>query len=71
MSIEADFRQLRELCHALRLAQKGNLATGEKPDKEAAARLTAALDVFIATHERREQEAHQSNSELNRKEFSL
>jgi hypothetical protein len=57
MSIEADFRHLLALCHALRLAQKGNLATGEKPDKEAAARLTTALDVFIATHDRREQKA--------------
>ena len=48
------FRHLLALCRALRTAQMGNLATGERPDKEAARRLTTALDVCIATHERRE-----------------
>ena len=54
MNSEIAFRHLLALCRALRIAQAGNLAPGERPDKEAARRLTAALDVYIAAHERRE-----------------
>ena len=60
MNSDADFRHLLALCRALRIAQTGNLATGERPDKDAAQRLSNALDVFIATHERRELEKRQA-----------
>jgi hypothetical protein len=42
-----DFRHLLELARALRLAQKGNLVLGIKPDSTDAKRLEAALDHFI------------------------
>lgn len=42
------FHHLLDLCRAMRLAQKGNLATGERPDPETAMRLETALDFFIA-----------------------
>ena len=44
------FRQLLDLARALRLAQKGNLALGIKPDPSDAKRLEAALDHFIAEY---------------------
>jgi hypothetical protein len=44
----ADFRHLLDLTRALRLAQRGNLARGIKPDREAARRLEAAIDYFVA-----------------------
>jgi len=52
VSIEFDFRRLLGICKALRLAEKGNLANGKKPDHEDALRLRAALDFFIAGHDR-------------------
>jgi len=54
-SVDADFRHLLGICKALRLAEKGNLATGQKPNEEDALRLRTALDVFIASHDRREE----------------
>ena len=48
----ADFRHLLDLCRALRLAEKGNLAYGVKPNPEDALRLRAALDLFIAGKDR-------------------
>jgi hypothetical protein len=59
MTTDFDFKHLLDLCRALRLAQKGNLATGEKPDKEAARRLETALDYFISEHDRRDEQAAQ------------
>jgi hypothetical protein len=51
-STEADFRHLLQLTKALRLAVKGDLVKGIKPDPEDAGRLWAALDIFLAQHER-------------------
>jgi len=45
---DSDYRHLLNLCRALRLAQKGNLASGIKPDLETAKRLEAAIDLIIA-----------------------
>ncbi len=45
---DSDYRHLLDLARALRLAQKGNLARGIKPDPETAKRLEAAIDYFIA-----------------------
>ena len=47
---------LLDLCRALRLAEKGNLATGIKPDPDDAKRLRAALDHFIAEHDHEQKE---------------
>ena len=52
--MDSDFQHLLELCRALRLAEKGNLATGVKPDPQDAMRLRTALDYFIAEHSREE-----------------
>lgn len=51
-SLESDFRHLLDLCWALRLAEKGDLAQGIKPNAEDALRLWAALYCFIAKHGR-------------------
>ena len=53
MSDDLAFRHLLELVRALRLAQKGNLAAGKRPDRAEAKRLETAVDHFIAEHDRR------------------
>src|SRR5207249_588453 len=45
------FHHLLDLARALRLAQRGNLARGIKPDADDARRLEAALDYFISEHD--------------------
>lgn len=53
------FHHLLDLCRAMRLAQKGNLATGERPDPETAMRLETALDFFIAEWNSRNRKRNQ------------
>jgi hypothetical protein len=55
-SAKTKFQHLLGLYKALRLAEKGNLAWGIKPNPEDALRLRAALDYFIAENERREEQ---------------
>jgi hypothetical protein len=51
---QTQFQHLLDLCRALRLAEKGNRATGQKPSEEDALRLRASLDYFIAEHDKRD-----------------
>jgi hypothetical protein len=53
MSDDLAFRHLLELVRALRLAQKGNLAAGKRPDPAEAKRLETAVDHFISEQDRR------------------
>lgn len=53
LGLLAAYRHLLGLARALRLAQKGNRALGVRPDPDDAKRLEAALDYFIAEHDRR------------------
>lgn len=48
MNYETEYLHLLDLIRALRLAEKGNLATGQKPNPEDATRLRAALDYYLA-----------------------
>ena len=45
-----EYRHLLDLIRALRLAEKGNLATGQKPSPEDAIRLRIAVDFYLAGH---------------------
>jgi len=47
-ALSDDFRHLLNLVRALRLAQKGNLAAGKRPDMADTKRLEAAVDHFIS-----------------------
>jgi hypothetical protein len=51
--IDSDFKHLLYLVRALRLAEKGNVAWGVKPNPDDAARLRTALDFLIAEHDHR------------------
>jgi hypothetical protein len=51
-TVESDFRHLLQLVKAYLTAERGNLARGIKPDPEDALRLRAALELFIAEHDR-------------------
>jgi hypothetical protein len=48
---QSDYRHLLDLIRALRLAQKGNLVRGIKPNPDEARRLEAAVDIFIASRD--------------------
>jgi hypothetical protein len=53
VSDDLAFHHVLGLVRALRLAQKGNLATGKRPDPAEAKRLETAVDHFISEHDRR------------------
>jgi hypothetical protein len=55
-NLEFEFKQLVDLCRALILAEKGNLAQGIKPNAEDRVRLFTALQVFIGSHDRHEEQ---------------
>jgi|RhiMethySRZTD1v2_1073278.scaffolds.fasta_scaffold137638_1 hypothetical protein len=57
---DSDYRHLLDLCRGLRLAQKGNLASGIKPDPETAKRLETALDQIIAERQAKGHRAAQT-----------
>jgi hypothetical protein len=48
---DSDYQHLISLIRALRLAQRGNLVRGIKPNPDEARRLEAAVDIFIAEYE--------------------
>jgi hypothetical protein len=49
-ALSDDFRHLLNLVRALRLAQKGNLAAGKRPNMAESKRLEATVDYFISEH---------------------
>jgi hypothetical protein len=51
--LEREFKHLLDLCRALSVAHRGDLAKGIKPNEEDARRLWSALDYFVAEHDNR------------------